>query len=172
MNLDKEILLEPVVKKGRKPTIKLTGSIQDLKKKEKNEKINQSNFLLTINTNQQYKEDDPNLQNDIEVFDSTIQTILNNIDEYVKLPENDTWDDKTVKDVKIDYTIERGLKKGQVHIHILLKFKHITKIQLNYQKIKNKIMEDLGLSQGIYMYNRLIRKNESDDILSYLNKYV
>ena len=41
-----------------KPEIKIKGKIQDMNKKEKNIKPKQSNFLLTINTNQQYKDND------------------------------------------------------------------------------------------------------------------
>ena len=59
--------------------IKVKGNIQNLKKKEKNEKILSSNFLLTINTNQRYGDDDEDLENDIEVFDETIKEILNRI---------------------------------------------------------------------------------------------
>ena len=127
---------------SKKPLIKIKGAVQDLKKKEKNKKPLNSNFLLTINTNQQYKDNDDGLDNDIEVFEHTIQTILNNIDQYVSLAEGDKWDDDTIKDVDIDYTIERGTIKNQLHIHILFKFKHFTKIQLNYQKIKEKIKKD------------------------------
>ncbi len=46
---------------SNKPLIKVQGKIQDLKKVEKNIKPKQSNFLLTLNTNQQFKEDDPHL---------------------------------------------------------------------------------------------------------------
>ena len=35
----------------------------------------------------QYKEDDTHLKNDIEIFDNCINQLLNNIDEYIKLPE-------------------------------------------------------------------------------------
>jgi len=155
---------------SKRPLIKIKGAIQDMKKKEKNKKPLNSNFLLTINTNQQYKDNDEGLDNDIEVFEHTIQSILNNIDQYVTLAEGDKWDDDTIKDVDIDYTIERGTIKNQLHIHILFKFKHFTKIQLNYQKIKEKIKKDLGLN-NIYLYNRLVRNNGSDNILSYLDKY-
>ena len=154
-----------------KPIVKVKGNIQNMKKEQKNIKPKHSNFLLTINTNQQYKDNDEHLDNDIEVFDNTINEILNHIDEYVNLPENDKWDDNTIKDVQIDYTIERGGKKGQLHIHILLKFKHHSRIQLNYEKIKSKVKEDLGLN-NIYMYNRLVRNSGNDNILDYLNKMV
>ena len=54
---------------NKKPLVKISGKVQDLKKIEKNIKPKQSNFLLTLNTNMQYKEDDPHLNDDIEVFD-------------------------------------------------------------------------------------------------------
>jgi hypothetical protein len=63
------------------------------------------------------------------------------------------------------------LKKGQLHIHILFKFKHFTKIQLNYGKIKDKIKDDLGL-ENVYMYNKLIRNSGNENVLDYINKYV
>ena len=123
---------------SNKPILKIKGNIQDLKKVIKNVKPKQSNFLLTLNTNQQFKENDPHLKDDIEIFDGCINELLNNVDQYLKLPETDKWDEATIKDVNIDYTIERGLKKGQLHIHIMFKIKHFTKIQLNYDKIKKR----------------------------------
>ena len=156
---------------SNKPEIKIKGKVQDMTKKEKNVKPKQTNFLLTINTNQQYKDDDENLQNDIEVFDTTIKEILNSMDQYINLPETDKWDDKFIKDFDIDYVLERGQKKGQLHIHILFKIKHFTKIQLNYDKIKEKIKLDLGLS-NVYMQNKLLKMSNNDSIVDYLNKYI
>jgi uncharacterized alkaline shock family protein YloU len=149
--------------------IKIKGKVQDLQKSER-EKILNSNFLLTINTNQRYPENDKDLENDIEVFDTTIQNILNNVDDYVNLPNDHKFDEHFIKNVDIDYTIEKGTKNNQLHIHIMFKFKHKTKVQLNYEKIKDKIKKDLGL-QNVYMYNRLIRNSGSDNILDYINKY-
>ena len=154
-----------------KPVLKIKGKVQNIEKKEKNKPLMKTNFLLTINTNQQYKDNDKHLDDDIKIFENTIQEILNKIDEFINLPQGDKWDDETIKDVDIDYTIERGTKKGQLHIHILFKFKHHTKIQLNYQKIKEAITKRLGLS-NIYMYNKLVRDSGNDNILEYLNKYV
>jgi hypothetical protein len=154
-----------------KPIIKVSGKVQNLEKVIKNVKPKQTNFLLTINSNQQYKDDDKHLKDDIEIFDHSINQLLNNIDDYIKLPENDTWNDKLIKSCDIDYTIERGTKKGQLHIHIMFKIRHFTKIQLNYDKIKTKICNDLGL-ENIYVYNRLLRPNESDNVEDYINKYI
>ena len=103
-----------------KPEIKIKGKIQDMNKKEKNIKPKQSNFLLTINTNQQYKDNDEHLENDIEVFDSTIKDLLNNVDQYINLPANDKWDDHFIKDIDIDYVLERGPKKRSItHSYII-----------------------------------------------------
>ena len=153
-----------------KPILKIKGKVQDMKKVIKNKKPISTNFLLTINTNQQYKDNDENLENDIEVFEETINDILNNVDQYINIPEGDKWDDDTIKEIDIDYTIERGTIKHQLHIHILFKIRHFTKIQLNYQKIKDKIKKDLGLT-NIYLYNKLIRNSGNDNILDYLDKY-
>ena len=152
-----------------KPVLKIKGKVQDIQKKEKNKQLMKTNFLLTINTNQQYKDNDKHLDDDIKIFENTIQEILNKIDEFINLPQGDKWDDATVREADIDYTIERGTKKGQLHIHILFKFKHHTKIQLNYQKIKEAITKRLGLS-NIYMYNKLVRNSGNDNIIDYLNK--
>ena len=124
---------------------------------------------MTINTNQQYKDDDEHLEDDIEIFDESIKTILNNIDQYINLPETDKWDDDFIKDVDVDYVIERGGKKGQLHIHILFKFKHHSRLQLNYEKIKEKLKTDLGL-QNLYLYNRLVRNSGNDNVMDYLKK--
>ena len=156
---------------SNKPFIKVKGNIQDLKKVIKNVKPKQSNFLVTLNTNMQYKEDDKHLKDDVEIFDTCISELLNNVDQYIKLPETDKWNEDTIKNVDIDYTIERGTKKGQLHIHIMFKIKHFTRIQLNYDKIKKKICDDLGLN-NIYCYNRLLKPNDSDNVQDYLNKYV
>jgi hypothetical protein len=152
-----------------KPKIK--GNIQDLNKKTKNEKLKQTNYLLTINTNCQYKDGDKHLDDDIEIFNESINDLLNHIDSYVRLPETDKWNDDFIKNCDIDYTIERGTIKNQLHIHIMIKIRHNTKIQLDYEKIKNKICSDLGL-KNVYMYNRLLKPSQSENIIDYINKYV
>ena len=153
-----------------KPNIKIKGNIQDLKKKEVNEKPKNTNFLLTINLNCSYKEDDDKLNDDIKIFDDTTTDILNNIEKYIKIPAGDFNDDK-IKSCDIDYTIERGNKRGFLHIHILFRFKHNTKIQLDYENIKKHYCETLGLD-NIYMFNKLIRNANNDNILEYINKYI
>ena len=52
----------------------------------------------------------------------------------------------------------------------MFKIRHFTKIQLDYSKINSKIASDLGLN-NIYMFNRLLKYNESDNVNDYLMKY-
>lgn len=153
-----------------KPVNKISGSISNFKKKEEKKRSLKSNFLLTINLNQKYDDDDKFLENDAIIFDKTINEILNNISEYIKLPTSDTWSTDYIKSVESDYVIELGTQKGRLHCHILFKFEHFTKIQLDYDKIKAKILKDTGL-KNVYMYNRLIRASSSQNIMDYLGKY-
>jgi hypothetical protein len=53
----------------------------------------------------------------------------------------------------------------------MIKIKHFSKVLLDYDKIKAKICGDLGLD-NVYMLNKLIRNNGSDNILDYMDKYV
>jgi hypothetical protein len=151
------------------PDIKVKGGIQQLDKVIKNAKDKTSNFFLTINTNQQYQQDDPNLQNDIAVFEECIKNILSNINNYVNISEG-IWDDEHVNDVDIDYVIELGPVKKHIHAHIMIKIKHRTKLMLDLQKIKSKILSDLGL-KNIYMNNKLMKKDSSTNVLDYIHKY-
>ena len=151
-----------------KSLIKVKGRIQDLEKKEKNKKPIHSNFLITVNTNQQYK-DDENLKDDVEVFDEIINNLLNNIDQYIKLPEGVVFDEPHIKDVNVDYVVEVGDIKKQIHTHIMIKITHFTKVQLQYMDIKRDIKEALGLD-NIYFQSKLLRQSASDNIIDYLEK--
>lgn len=153
-----------------KPQIKLSGNVSDFNKVVKNQQIKQSNFYLTINTNQSYKHVVDGLENDTEVFENVIKDTLGNINEYIILPQNVMWDDDTIKDVDIQYVVEKGNNKGMLHCHALVKIKHITNVKLDYSKIKTKIKNDLGL-KNIYFKNYMSKSN-NENILNYIDKYV
>lgn len=151
-----------------KPKVRVTGKVSDFDQKVKAQKDKHSNFFLTVNTNQSYRDDDNNIANDTNVFEGVINDMLNNIQHYIKLPAGSTFD-KDVKDVDIDYVVERGNKKNMLHCHIYLKFTHNTDVKLDYAAIKNKFREDLGL-KNLHLENRMVRSN-NENVLEYLNKY-
>ena len=140
--------------------LNITGNVQKLDKQIKNQKVKNSTFLLTINTNCSYKETDKHLEDDIKIFDDCVNNVLNNIDKYIK---SDGFDSEKVKTADIDYTIERGGERGFIHCHILLNFSHTTRIQLDVKLIKQK---------NVYINNKLIKNYQNQNILSYINKYV
>ena len=152
------------------PEIKVKGKVQQLDKVVKNEKYKNSNFFLTINTNQQYKNGDPNVENDIAVFEETLKSVLSNVNDYVKIKDGGVWSDETIKDVDIDYIVELGTAKKCIHAHVMLKFKHNTILMLDYPKIKKKFLTTLGL-KNIHLHNILMKSDSSSNVLDQINKY-
>jgi len=51
----------------------------------------------------------------------------------------------------------------------MLKFKHHTRIQLHFQKIKEFFKREMGL-KNVYMQAKLLRPSASENILDYLDK--
>ena len=156
-----------------KPQIKITSRRQNLEKGEKNIKPIHSNFLITLNLNQQYHKDEhkANLNSDMDAFDDVINKFLNSIENFMRLPQGVQYNDDTVKNVNADYVVEVGDIKKQIHSHIMLKFKHHTRIQLHFEKIKEFFKKEMGL-KNIYMQAKLLRPSASDNIVDYLNKMV
>jgi hypothetical protein len=151
-----------------KPKITVQGKIQ--KAVVKKVVTKKTNFLLTINLNKSYKNDDPHFANDVQIFDELMNDILSNIDQYINLPNTDSWNDDLIKSVNVDYVIEKGLQKRNLHTHCLISIEHFTNIKLDYSKIKNKIKDELGLP-NIYINNRLIKNNGNQNVLEYIDKY-
>jgi hypothetical protein len=148
---------------------KIKGGIA--RKKERAQKTVKSNFLLTISTNQRYKDNDPSWESDSQAFEDTLLEILNDLPTYINvLNEGHSWSSEWIKDAQCDYVIEHGPSTGALHCHVLFKLKHHTKVQLNYDRIKDKIKGDLGL-ENVYLQNKLVRPSSDDFLTEYLEKY-
>ena len=156
-----------------KPEIKITSRKQNINKVEKNKKPIHSNFLVTLNLNQQYHKDEhkANIDNDMDIFDEHINDMLNHIENFIRLPEGVTYNDDNITDVSADYVTEIGSIKKQIHAHIMIKFTHHTKIQLNFGKIKELFKKKLGL-KIVYMQAKLLRMSSSENIIDYLEKMI
>ena len=154
-----------------KPQIKITSRRQNLHKQEQNEKPKHSNFLLTLNLNQQYHKNEhtKNLDTDMEIFDGLINELLTNIEHYVRLPSGVPFNDTIIRNVDADYVVEVGAVKKQLHAHVMLKFTHFTRVQLDYLKIKDFFKRKLGL-KNIYLQAKLLHPSASDNIIDYLEK--
>ena len=153
------------------PKLNISGKVSNYEKQNKNVvKDKSSQFFLTINTNQSYKDNDNNIENDTAFFTEVIENVLNNIKDYLKLSAGDTYDD-SIKDVDVQYVIERGTKKRMIHSHVFIKFTHTAKdLKLDYTKIKSDIANNLGLN-NIFFNCRLVHNNDKS-VLEYIDKYV
>jgi hypothetical protein len=153
------------------PEIKITSRRQNLNRVEQNKKPTHSNFLITLNLNQQYHKEEhvKNLDGDMEIFDNLINNMLNDIEHYINLPPGVPFNDDIIKDVSADYVTEVGSIKKQIHAHIMIKFKHFTRIQLNFSKIRDYFKRELQL-RNVYMQSKLLRPSASENILDYLDK--
>lgn len=139
----------------KKVNIRVKGQRQS-KLKEPSQKNNKTAFLFTVSTNQRYRDLDPHLEADEEFFEDVISEICNNVSEYVTIKEEGkNWNTDNIKEVDVIYTVERG-KTGQLHAHILFKFKHNTKIHLDYSAIRKKLCDELGLD-NVYASNKLLK---------------
>lgn len=151
-----------------RPEIKIRGGRQT--RKEKKERSKLSCFLLTVSTNQRYREDDKFKESDAEILEDIVKDILSDLPAYITIKkEGDVWNKETIESVDIDYACEFGPKTEALHAHMLIKIKHRSKVQLNLQKIKQKIIDELGV-KNIYMFNRMVRPSHEDWLVDYLDK--
>jgi len=138
-------------------------------KPDKSKKSRRSSFFLTINTNKKFNPHSEEYEQFNDSFKKSLNEIYNNIDQYVKIKnEGDTWNDDTIRDVSIESATEIGGKNNAAHAHVNLNFLHKTRLQLDYDKIKEKLMTDLNL-QGLYLNNKLYYNNQMS-LEEYLRK--
>ena len=157
-----------------KPKINISGGVSDFKKKERKvnpDRIRTSSFLVSLNTNQSYKAgvSDEHIENDTQIFEGVMSDILNHIDQYLIIPENH-WDDKYIVSTDVQYVIELGNQKHNLHFHGLVTFKHKTNIKLDFKKIKSKVSQELGLP-NLHLDVKIVKANNTDNVLQYIDKY-
>ena len=109
------------------------------------------------------------IEQDTEISDGVMSHFLNNIGDFVTIPE-EHWIDDYIKDTQVQYVIERGNRRGFLHFHSLIKIKHKTQVKLDLKKIREYVSKELGLT-GIHIHVRIVKANSEDNILDYIDKY-
>lgn len=134
------------------------------------EKPKRSCWLYTLSTNQRYADDDTNLEEDEAAFADVIEDICQNIGDYLIFKiEGHSFTGETVQSANSDFTIERGPKTKALHAHILIQITHFSRIHLDYEKVKLKVQEELGVV--CYMNGKLVRPTAETDLMAYLSKH-
>ena len=146
-----------------------TKSKRAMRKWQKKRRNRRSNFFLTINTNQHFNQHSQEYEQFNNKFKQSLNDIYNNLGDYLKIKEQNDNFDNNVEDVDIKSATEIGSKTGKVHVHVSFNIKHNTLLQLDYDKIKTKIQNDLQL-QNIYLNNKVFWNN-SATLESYIAKY-
>jgi hypothetical protein len=153
----------------REVAVKVSGRRQ-AKMTERKVKTKRSNWFFTLSTNKRYKDDDEAIENDEACLEEAIVEVLENIGDFMTVQVADhSWSNKHIHDVTTDYVIERGPTTKALHAHILIKVEHTSNIKLEYGKIKQHIMDILGLD-NLYCNAKLVKPTSDDYILSYLDK--
>lgn len=149
--------------------VKVSGRRQ-AKMVERKVKTKRSNWFFTLSTNKRYKDDDEAIENDEACLEEAILEVLENIGNFITVQVAEhSWSSQYIHDVTTDYVIERGPTTGALHAHILIKVEHTSNIKLDYGKIKQHVMNILGLD-NLYCNAKLVKPTSDDWILSYLSK--
>lgn len=130
---------------------------------------NSSNFWITINTNVKKKGSsrNPGMK---RKFRDGVHKVLDNLPEHIKFLDHSKGSLSKIKSIKVETKPETGKKKGFIHMHILVKIKHNTKIQLNYSSLKAALVESGAVpASGFHFYVESIKDNISD-LRDYMNK--
>lgn len=154
---------------SNKPTVRVRGR-KSAEEKPREAKPKRSGWLYTVSTNQRYEDDDPDLANDENVFAEVVNEICENIGDYLIFKvEGDGFTDEKVQFANSDYVIERGGKTKALHAHILIQISHHSRIHLDFEKIKDRIQEELGVK--VYINGKLVKPTSDHFLSEYLSKH-
>ena len=152
------------------PKKNIKGGISDFSKKQKNEVVKKTSaFFLTLNSNQSYKNNDANIENDTNILYQLSEDLLQNIGDYVKLDKDHSFDEN-VQNIDGEYIVELGTAKRMLHMHAYLKFTHnANDLKLDYGKIKQYFCNNLGLPN--LFFNCRVARGGEQSIINYLHKF-
>jgi len=134
-----------------------------------------SNFLITINTNQVYDPNNPDSLSLETRFDQALSTIFadTNIPNLIDFKiDGHTFTRPYIDSINVERVIEYNGKTNQnrLHAHVFVQVAHRSKIHLKLSEIKQKIMEDTGLS-NLYFYTKVYR-HANDNLENVMRNYL
>lgn len=133
-----------------------------------------SNFLLTINTNQQVQPTSEEFEPFCRKFRGVIQALMTGATKYIKYKTTDGCSN-LIDSINSESTVEVGTDTNpSVHCHSLIMIKHHTKLQLDLAKIRHVVKAAMDLP-GVYVNVRLVNRNAACNlqaVLGYIRKDV
>lgn len=132
-----------------------------------------SNFFLTINTNQVFRGGEEGYKPFVDRFKEALGDIFgpDHLGDFINITvPGHSFDSDYIKDVDVEFVVERGGKLNTIHAHGLIKISHWSLISLNYHKVREEMIKRMELP-GLYMNVKLFR-NSNDKLQDYLYKDV
>lgn len=155
-------------------------------------RLRHSYYLITINTNLIYYEDNERSEQLKEAMRQTVNSIFGpKLDEIVRLKRDkrrvdEPIDPNDVEDVKFKYGFEVGKEQHRLHIHGILLIDHRSTLWINSKRAQNMFIESMNSYEGVEMSNVYMNfelmkdairaklqhheKTPDEILMSYLNK--
>ena len=143
---------------SKKKKQQLTVEHQEVKSKPKKTIArNSSNFWITINTNVNRK--GAKGQGLKRKFKNGVHAVMDKLPDHIKFMDHGKGSLSKIKSIKVETKPETGKKKKFIHMHMLVKIKHDTKIQLNYTTLKKALIDSGAVNEGFHFYVETIKDN-------------
>ena len=128
-----------------------------------------SPFLITVNPNLSPKTySDEYVEGKLK---ETISCVFNNQSLAHMVHYTHSFTSKYIKNIELEYAIEKGHKRGFVHTHILLKITHKSNLHIKIPEMRDKIRDCLGLPEKKkYFFRIKILKDNNASVRYYIEK--
>ena len=136
-------------------------------------KLSYSNYLLTINTQKAfYTGDEPEFEPLKQQLTDAINAIAGDgetLFKYVEFKTEDSWEEnvQAIENVNVQSSIEIGEAQNRLHAHVLVSFRHRTRMKLDYKGINKTVKEVLPNS---HVYANWF-PNSTQILEEYINKW-
>jgi len=135
-------------------------------------RLRHSNFFITINPNQRFTdENDEKFKEFKKKFENVINNIFtwkNLLNNYLIIKDDNFNEERDIRSYKIVYSIELGAQCNCLHAHLIIAIDHYTKLQLDFNQIRETFIKELNLS-NIHLYTRIFT-DVFKSIQDYINK--
>lgn len=126
------------------------------------EKIRDSNFLITINSNKTDSSYNQKLKDSFETFYVALE-------EFLIFKDGGSYD--KVLEIWGEGCLETGSKIGEVHLHALICIKHTTNVHLNFKEIRSFFGETLEVGPTAFHLDVKVVRGQQD-VRNYLRKMI
>lgn len=141
------------------------------------DKVKDSIFHITVNTNKRYARGDPSFQRDAQdLLDAMEKTISEEeLHEIIKFhytaPNLSAWTPDFIRSVDTEVVVEKGDQFDQLHCHAMVRIKHTTAVLIDLPALRKKLNGLLGFNVHIKV-GVLKAQNSAQTLAQILQAYI